>query len=145
QGGGRSLEELNGAASLLLSSAMVNGQKLGPVQVVARAEKGQVRVSTLEARVPGLVVTGHGSFGGQGLDVSGSLRAQDLGALAKAVGALTHSSPPPLSGRGDLHFSLGGTLQKPKLSTDGVFPSLAWGASRVRALSLKAQLPDLLH
>lgn len=143
QGGGHSLEELEGSLRLEVPASTVEGQTLGPVRVRAQGKQGALVVEEVFARLPGAQVAASGSGSATQLEVTGKLSASSLETLSRTLAALVGAKAPPVSGHGMLALSASGPLSHPALSLTGTLPELRSGDIEVRALELDASLADI--
>jgi translocation and assembly module TamB len=146
KGGGRDLASLEGTLNLSVPPGRFDGRPFGPVELTARAERGECAVSHLLAMLPGVRVSGTGAViiaDGSKLRAQLSVEASDLAQSARLLTPPLGPAPPPLGGRGRLDLTLGGTLRVPTLRVSGKFPQLALGDNRLTDLAFDARLPDL--
>ncbi|MFL5302234.1 MAG: translocation/assembly module TamB domain-containing protein [Anaeromyxobacteraceae bacterium] len=143
QGGGTSLDDLDGRVELRVPRSRMGREVMGPVHVLASAAGGELRLADAQVRVPGVRVAAKGRASRARLDVRGDVVASDLAALGRTLGGLAGSSVASLSGSGRLAFALAGTAEHPSLSLRGGFPVLAYGDARVDGLTAEVEAPDL--
>jgi len=143
RGGGTRLETLDGEVDLTVSPSRYLGQPLGPVELRARAKEGQYTLERLLVLVPGASLQAKGQGNLDALRVDASLTAGDLALLSKALTKLVPGAVPPLAGSGTLELRAEGPPRAPGVQAEGIFTSLVYGDVAVRALTLKAALPDV--
>jgi len=143
EGGGTSLDDLDGRLELRVPPSRMARQTMGPVHVLASAADGEVRLSEVLIHVPGVRIEAVGRAARERLAVAGELVANDLAALSHTLGGLTGPNAVSLKGRGQLSFTLAGTVEHPSLSLRGGFPILAYQQTRVDGFTLDVAAPDL--
>ena len=143
EGGGRTLDTLDGSLVVRVPPGRLAGHVLGPVRLTARALHGRYELADLHATLPGVEVTGHGSTTARDADVHLRVEASDLGALARSLAPRDRPPPVSLDGRGRLDVALVGPLAAPSLRVAGRFPALRVGAQRARGLTLSAVIPNV--
>lgn len=142
-GGGTSLQSMDATVSLDVPVSTLEGQKLGPIQLEADAKGGKFALKKMTAQVPGAAMNATGQGDLETLNVSGSLRAEDLATVARTLGALSGAAPMKLRGTGAISFSLTGRTKTPRLTLKGGFDSLAYEDTSLKKLSLDASLPNV--
>ena len=143
QGGGLSLQALDGNLELVAPAGKLEGQSVGPVRISARAQHGVIDVSQLVADLPGLRLAGAGRASERELSISGTLTAADLAALSKTVGRLARQPPLKVSGSGELQFALKGPTKHPGVSLNGAFGKFRYDTYAVEKLSVAGTIPDI--
>src|SRR5262249_36162957 len=136
QGGGLSVEALEGNLDLVVPVGRVRAQTVGPILLEARARRGMVEVPKLAVALPGLRLAAAGRGSERSLSISGPLTAANLGALSKTVGALLRQPPLNVSGSGELQFALQGPIKHPGVSLNGAFGKLRYDSYAVEKLSV---------
>ncbi|BDG05620.1 translocation/assembly module TamB domain-containing protein [Anaeromyxobacter oryzae] len=137
---GRGLSDGRGRIALELAPSRLRNAQLGPISLVGRAGEGVVVVERLEARLPGLAVSGRGRWrerGAVGGDVT--VDASDLELLARNLGVLTGVAVPPLGGRLRARAALSGTGVAPSVTAKVDAPALSLGATRAEAVTLSLE------
>jgi translocation and assembly module TamB len=123
--------------TLALGPSHLRGTELGPATLTARAARGAVEVDRLEARVPGVAVTGRGTWRARGaVGGEAEVDARDLAAGRRALEALSGVSLPPIAGRLRAHATLTGTADAPGLGATVDAPHLGVGGARLEGVSL---------
>lgn len=141
-GGGASFDDLVGRVELTMPPSPMAGETMGPVQLLAIAEGGEVRVPTLVVHVPGVRIEARGRASKEHLALGGTLVATELGAFSRTLGKL--GGPMGLvKGQGRLDLAVGGSAEHPAVKADGTFPVLAYQQRRVDGLTLHVEAPDL--
>ncbi|MFT3913666.1 MAG: translocation/assembly module TamB domain-containing protein [Anaeromyxobacteraceae bacterium] len=132
---GTSLDDLRGQLEARLERSTLRGVAIGPGDVKARADRGDVDVSRIVLAAPGVAIDGAGRWRRKG-SVSGRLTvdAADLAAAAGAAARLSGRPVPPASGSVRLDATVSGTGQAPALSGTLASPALAWDGTTVRGL-----------
>jgi translocation and assembly module TamB len=143
EGGGTSLEDLAGRLEVRVPPSRMGRDTMGPVHLLATAEKGEVRISELRIHVPGVRVDAGGRIAKDRLAVSGNVLADDLAAFGRTLGSLAGPGAASLRGRGQLAFAVAGTPGHPSLVLRGAFPVVVHQGTRVDGLSLEVGAPDL--
>ncbi|MFO0582115.1 MAG: translocation/assembly module TamB domain-containing protein [Anaeromyxobacter sp.] len=135
---GTSLDDVRGQVEARLERSKLRGVALGPGDVKAKADRGDVDVARLALAGPGVSVDGAGRWRRKG-NVSGRLTvdAADLAAASRAAARLTGRPVPPASGAARLDATVSGTGQAPVLSGTLTSPALAWDGAAVRGLQAR--------
>ncbi|HET9554945.1 MAG TPA: translocation/assembly module TamB domain-containing protein, partial [Anaeromyxobacteraceae bacterium] len=107
------------------------------ISLRATADRGRVEISSLDARAPGLAVTGSGRWR-EGGAVGGALLADatDLGRLGRNLAALGVDGVPPLAGRTRAGATLAGSAAAPAISATVEAPEARAGALRIEGARL---------
>jgi translocation and assembly module TamB len=134
---GRRLAEARGRIELDVAPSRLRRGTLGPITVRATADRGRVEVPALDARLPGLAVTGSGRWRAGGA-VGGALvlDASDLARLGEDLAALGLDGLPPLAGRAKGQATLAGTASAPALSASVEAPAARLGELRLEGARL---------
>jgi translocation and assembly module TamB len=141
QGGGASLDTLEGGLLLEVSRSTLAGRALGPVRLELDAGGGRFELRELSATVPGASLSARGQATRRRLAVTATVRADSLG---ETMRALAPGSPPALfGGRGRLSAEIGGVWDRPTLKARGRFGRLRVQGHSARNLSLRVRVPDL--
>lgn len=137
---GTGLADGRGRLALELAPSRLREGELGPASVMARADRGLLEVGRLEARLPGVAVTGRARWR-EGGPVEGTLTvdADDLGRLGRNLVALTGSSLPALAGRLRAGATLSGTSAAPAATATLEAPRLVVGGARLEAVKVAAE------
>jgi translocation and assembly module TamB len=127
--------------TLALARSRLRGTELGPIALAARADRGVVDVERLDARLPGVAVTGRGTWRVRGA-VEGEVQvdAPDAAAARRAVAALSGVSLPAVSGRLRARGTLAGTSAAPALAGHLDAPLLGAVGALVHDLSLDVEV-----
>lgn len=138
---GRSLRELHGRLTATVQRSRLRGGELRRAEIVARAERGTVEVSRVNASAPGLDVDGSLRWR-EGGAVSGRVTAdaKDIGAALANLGALLGERLPALAGRGRVDATLGGTSAVPTAAATIDAPLLRAGELGLSGVHLSAEL-----
>ena len=144
-GGGASFEDLTGRVELEVPPSKMEGETMGPVHLLAIAERGEVQLPRLLAHVPGVQVEARGRASKERLALEGTLVASELGAFSRTLGKLGGTAGLAVKGQGRLDLAVGGSAEHPAVKADGMFPVLAYRRSRVGGLALHVDVPDLKH
>jgi translocation and assembly module TamB len=134
---GHALADGTGRLALQVAPSRLRHGELGPLALTARADRGLVEVEKVEARLPGLTVTGSGRWR-DGRAVGGDLaiEAADLARLGSNLAALTGQPLPVLGGRLRARVTLAGSAAAPTLTATVEAPLLTAGVARVEAVTL---------
>ncbi len=143
EGGGHSLETLDGALEVVAPSARMRGYSVGPIEVEARARQGVIDVPKLVALLPGLRLAGAGRGSTREVSFSGTLTAANLDALSKTLGGLARRRPLQISGTGELQLAVKGPTRHPGLTVNGAFARLRYDTYAVDNLSVAGTVPDI--
>jgi translocation and assembly module TamB len=137
---GRGRSDGRARLALELARSRVRDGELGPAALVARADRGAVRVERLALRVPGLTLSGAGRWREHGA-VGGDLTvdASDLARLGRNLAALAGTPAPPLGGRLHGRLTLRGTGAAPVVAATLDAPILRAGASTAEAVALSVE------
>jgi translocation and assembly module TamB len=138
---GTGLADARGRLDLRVAASRLGAGSFGPLELRAAASGGRVEVGRLEARLPGLAVSGAGEWRDRG-PVSGriTLDAADLARFTGNLAALGGPALPAVQGRVRAEASLSGTGAAPMLRGAVEAPRLALGESRVEDLGLEAEV-----
>ncbi|MGO8970972.1 MAG: translocation/assembly module TamB domain-containing protein [Myxococcaceae bacterium] len=140
-GQGGSWSAARGALQLTLPRGQVHGEDVGPVEMRLALQHGRVELSSLKATLPGLELSGSGSWTRTSLQGTLHLEVHRLAALVDAFGDVL--SLPPLAGHGSLHLEVSGRPTHPGLQAEGHFATLAVGPLSAEGLELTGHLPDV--
>ncbi len=143
QGGGRSLETLDGEVQVNAPSSPVMGSQFGPVRIDARAHGGAISLRSMKVTVPGLSLTATGKATPQSVDVKGTATARNLGLFARTLGRLAGPKGLPLDGHGRASFHLRGRTRNPTLTVEARFPVLKWEQQVSRGVNIDLEIPDV--
>jgi translocation and assembly module TamB len=116
---GDALETLRGHVDLRVAPSRIGRGTFGPVTLAAHADRGSWDVSKLDARIPGLAVTGGGRWR-KGGAVSGAfeLDARDVALALRSVTLVSGVALPQVAGRGRVALRLAGTSARPAIDAD---------------------------
>jgi hypothetical protein len=143
---GHHLENADGLIALALPRQGLAGHDWGPLRIAAEAHPSSVPKLDVLLAIPGLAL----AVKDRGLptfSVEGSVTMTDLGLTAKAAHALTGMTLPPLGGRGELTFGLGGPPAGAQTGTQpagfggrakGSFDSLSFGENVINRIQVLA-------
>jgi translocation and assembly module TamB len=143
EGGGKSLESLDGMLDLVVPTSTMSGTSVGPIQIEARAKSGVIHVQKLVADLPGLRIAGGGKLNAREAAFSATLTASNLDRLSKALGSLVGQRPLQIGGSGELQVALKGPLRHPGIALKGGFPRLRYEGFAAEKLSLSGNVPDV--
>lgn len=143
QGGGHSIDTLDGSLELVLPAGQVRDNSVGPVEVNASAKRGQVELSKLAADLPGFRIAGTGRGSQRDVFFSATLTATDLTQLSKTLGGIARQPPLDLAGSGELQVAIKGPPRHPGVSFNGAFANARFDTSSVDGLSVSGTIPDI--
>lgn len=137
---GTRLADARGRIALEVAPSRLRNGEVGPISLAARADRGLIEVSRLEAHLPGLLLTGSGQWRDGGA-VRGDVTAEagDLARLGRNLAALTGRPVPPLGGRLHARVTLTGTEAAPVATAALEAPLLAVGSFRAERVRLSAE------
>jgi len=105
---------------------------------------GQRLAVDLDARAPGVTVSGHGALDGDRLeDTRLRVDARDLAATARCLQRCGLAPPLALSGNGRIDLALSGPRARPSLRLAARIPDLRVGDNAVKGLTVSAAMPRL--
>ncbi len=143
EGGGTGVSDARGNVELTVPVSQWNRQRLGPINLRAKADHGTFEVTELIAVIPGAKLAASGRGTPRQLSVSGKLTAVDLSETARAMGTLIGGRAPRLAGSGSLDISARGRLRQLAVSAVGRFPSLGYENYRMTKVDLSVSVPNL--
>lgn len=134
--------QLTGALDVKATWRSQRGAPIAAAEVKVSAVSGQGR-GRLRADAPGVELSLSGRASLDGLDLSGTLLAEDLSKLDATVAEFTGARLPPLAGRGQLAVGVNGPTRRPKLTAKGELDDLRVATIAARTLALDLTLPDV--
>ena len=143
EGGGTGVSDARGVVELTVPVSKWNRQRLGPINLRAKADHGTFEVTELIAVIPGAKLAASGRGTQQYLSASGKFTAVDLSETARAIGALMGGRAPRLAGSGNLDISARGPLQQLAVSAIGRFPTLRYENYRMTKIDLSVSVANL--
>ncbi len=143
QGGGHSMDTLDGSLELVLPAGQVRDNSVGPIEVKASAHRGNVELSKLVANLPGFRLAGTGRGSERDVFFSGTLTAADLTKFSKTLGGIARQPPLDLAGSGELQVAVRGPTRHPGLSINGAFEKIRYDTYSVEGLSVAGTIPDI--
>ncbi|HXN41217.1 MAG TPA: hypothetical protein VN918_05465, partial [Myxococcaceae bacterium] len=143
QGGGHSMDTLDGSLELVVPAGQVRDNSVGPIEVKASAHRGNVELSKLVADLPGFRLAGTGRGSERDVFFSGTLTAADLTKFSKTLGGIARQPPLDLAGSGELQVAVRGPTRHPGLSINGAFEKIRYDTYSVEGLSVAGTIPDI--